>query len=96
MQVLELLACLTNSKAIKSPRILYVGYFTLRVSPSGRRYANNSRTLRESFAYMGETTPVPTTERHLLQPSCSSATQWLGNLRNGLAPQDRAVSRRCA
>ncbi|MEO1429946.1 MAG: hypothetical protein AAFV71_12950, partial [Cyanobacteria bacterium J06633_8] len=32
-------------------------------------------------------TPLPTTERHLLQPSCSSATQWLGNRAAGVAPQ---------
>lgn len=31
MQVLELSACLTKSKAIESPRILYVGYFTYNV-----------------------------------------------------------------
>jgi len=41
---------------------------------------------------MGETTPLATTERQFSGPRLTRAREWLGNLGNAVAPQDRATS----
>jgi len=41
---------------------------------------------------MGETTPLATTERHFSGPRLTRAREWLGNLGNAVAPQERTTA----